>query len=137
MAAKPVNTMKKINITIIHFEQADQDFNRWEIDSEGIVISSHPCQGLIWGGCRVLNLTELKLGAMEVIEIKYRLLKVETRPAKFAIQLTKLVKADNQPVFYRTTKAHATKYFDKAQVFETYDAAFKVFRSTGQKIIEL
>lgn len=138
--------MKKI--TIIHFKQQGQDFSRWEVDSNGKVIASHPCQGWMWGGCQILNFAELKVGGFVVIhkdtvlprEIKYPLTKIETRKAKFAIQRNGpgKDKDGNRTVTYRTNNGHS-KYFNKARVFQTYTAAFQIYRHlpANTEIIEL
>lgn len=102
----------------------------------------------MWGGCQVTNFSKLKVGGFVTIskdtfgesEIKYPLTKIETRKAKFAIQRNGPGKDKDgkRTVTYRTNNGHS-KYFNKARVFETYTAAFQIYRHlpANTEIIEL
>lgn len=46
----------------IHFEDHGQDFLTWEVDQDGFVTDAQPFQSTIWGGCKVINMKELKPG---------------------------------------------------------------------------
>lgn len=40
---------------ILEFEDRGQDFTRWSLDKENMVIDAQPFQSWVWNGCRVLN----------------------------------------------------------------------------------
>jgi hypothetical protein len=46
----------------IYFEDHGQDFNRWTLDSDGVVVESFPFQNRLWRGCRVLWHAQLRVG---------------------------------------------------------------------------
>jgi len=135
--------MKKI--TIVEFEQHDQDFSIWEIDSGGMVISSEPCQGWLWGGRIVPDLSALKVGGFVPIlnpkdrttsEIKYPIKKISTRPAKFAIIKKGETHTEDR---YHTRNGGWSKYFDKVRIFiRERDAEDHMKRLSGpREIIQL
>lgn len=48
--------------TFIEFEDNGQDFLRWTVDRNGVVIGSWPFQKRIWVGLEITNLVDLKPG---------------------------------------------------------------------------
>lgn len=51
----------------ITFEDQGQDFIRWDLDADGKVIESHPCQTRVWAGFKV---SRLKVGVCPVLSEK-------------------------------------------------------------------
>jgi hypothetical protein len=46
----------------IRFVEGEKDFSEWDIDSQGCVIDSRPCQASVWCGAFVMNHDRLKVG---------------------------------------------------------------------------
>lgn len=53
---------------IIEFEDHNQDFLRWEIDEDAMVIDCQPFQRRFWCGLNVLNKDALKVGGFVEID---------------------------------------------------------------------
>lgn len=57
-----------MSTSIIEFADNGQDFLRWVVDAEGVVIDSRPYQADVWRGLQVTNMAKLKAGGV----IEYR-----------------------------------------------------------------
>jgi hypothetical protein len=74
----------------IRFKDGGQDFSEWDINSEGCVIDSRPCQAFAWCGVFVMNYDKLKVGGTVkifrhdvgmVLMMNYRIAILTTGPA--------------------------------------------------------
>lgn len=72
-------------IAIIEFEDHGQDFLRWHLDKDGVVIESQPFQNFAWKGLAVFEIDNLKPGSIvyysrpgekDVKSIRYPLISV-------------------------------------------------------------
>lgn len=67
--------------TTIRFEDHGQDFLAWDLDANGKVIESRPCQGWVWCKRTVANHRSLRKGVYVILDdmstIKYRPLEVQ------------------------------------------------------------
>ena len=59
-SARPLVTGE--TLTVIEFEDHGQDFNRWMLSSDGVVIECAPFQAWVWCQCTVHNLRLLEVG---------------------------------------------------------------------------
>jgi hypothetical protein len=54
----------------IHFEDNGQDFLRWLITDEGMVVDCQPFQAHVWTGTKVLNHQIINPGAQLFVQLK-------------------------------------------------------------------
>ena len=54
--------------TTIRFEDHGQDFLEWDLDADGKVIESRPCQSWVWCGRLVVNHGSLRPGVYLILE---------------------------------------------------------------------
>jgi plastocyanin len=131
---------------IITFEDHGQDFHIWQVDSAGMVVSSQPFQGWLWGGGFVINHETIKAGDRVAwvkdrrkphSVINYPVASVTERPSRFAIERAPTRGAHSQLKRYLTKGCGWTVYFDKAAIFDTRAEAEKRNGNHNDKIIEL
>lgn len=60
---------KNTAVTII-FQPGEKDFSEWDLNAEGFVIDSRPCQASVWCGDHVVNFAKLRSGG-EVVLFTY------------------------------------------------------------------
>jgi len=54
----------------IHFKDNGQDFLRWLVTNEGMVVDCHPFQAHVWNGTKVLNHQIVKPGDELYVRLK-------------------------------------------------------------------
>jgi hypothetical protein len=54
----------------IEFKDEGQDFLVWIVDMNDTVMGCIPFQGSVWNGCKVLNMSEVKVGSHVKIDFK-------------------------------------------------------------------
>lgn len=62
----------------LRFEDDGQDFLKWDLDADGVVIDCWPCQGRIWIGAHVLSFADLREGQRPTVRLKGE--RVSARP---------------------------------------------------------